>query len=266
MNMSCIKWSEKGHIARVAKPRRGKSYSEVWPPNSRKAYSRPQTTINGLQTDFLWRRGVELLESGLISWNDCFCDADTETLKLNEKLCFSTLAVFLCRSNLGVIFLIDSSLAVFWEERSENKANFPLKLNNFFTSCARWHKNSNWANILTFDFYPKHFHESSRNGTIFDLNRFTFYILTAKNSPTLHAVLLYYLCAIDLVHSWWLCKNAHRGSTVGFLLLQCSCGVVRNPSISRCRSQYVVSVESSSCLIIISICDLFVSRDDQLMS
>ena len=44
---------------------------------------RPQATLNGLHTDFFWRRGVEPLKSGLISWNDCYCDGDTE---LNEKL------------------------------------------------------------------------------------------------------------------------------------------------------------------------------------
>ena len=43
------------------------------------SYSRPQATQNGLHTDFLWWRGVERLESSLISWNYCFCDADTET-------------------------------------------------------------------------------------------------------------------------------------------------------------------------------------------
>ena len=43
------------------------------------AYSRPQATKNGLHTEFLWWRGVEQLESGLVSWNDCFCDADSET-------------------------------------------------------------------------------------------------------------------------------------------------------------------------------------------
>ena len=96
------------------------------------------------------------------------------------KNCFSTLAVFLCRSN----FLVDSSLAVFWvslkfEERSEDMASFPLTLNKFFTSCARWHKHSNWANILTFDFYPKYFHKNPRHGAIFDLNIFIFEILTA---------------------------------------------------------------------------------------
>ena len=37
------------------------------------------------------------------------------------------------------------------------------------------------------------------------------------------------------------------------------------PGISRCRSQHV-SVESSFCFIIVFICDLFVSRDDPLMS
>ena len=44
-----------------------------------------------------------------------------------------------------LICLIDSSLAVFWvslkfEERFKDTANFSLTLNNFFTSCARWHK------------------------------------------------------------------------------------------------------------------------------
>ena len=77
--------------------------------------------------------------------------------RMHTHICFSTRAVFLCRSNLR-IFLVDSSLAVFWvslyfEERSEDTPNFPLTLNNFFTSCTRWHKYSNWANILAFDFY-----------------------------------------------------------------------------------------------------------------
>ena len=38
---------------------------------------------------------------------------------------------------------------------------------------------------------------------------------------------------------------AHRGSTVGFLLLQCFSGLLDTPGISRCRLQHV-SVESSS--------------------
>ena len=75
------------------------------------SYSRPQGTTNGLHTDFLWWRGVERLESGLISRNDFFV---MQTLKLNEKLSvFLTLTVFLCRSNLKLIFLVDSSLLVF---------------------------------------------------------------------------------------------------------------------------------------------------------
>ena len=53
--------------------------------------------------------------------------------------------------------------------------------------------------------------------------------------------------------------------TVGFLLLQCFSGLLDTPGISRCRSQHV-SVESSSCFIIVFICDLFVSRDNPLMS
>ena len=38
------------------------------------------------------------------------------------------------------------------------------------------------------------------------------------------------------------------------------------PGISRCRSQHVVTVESHLCFVIVFICDLFVSRDDPLMS
>ena len=116
------------------------SFDVFWPPSNRKSYSWPQATINALHTDFLWWGGVERLESGLISWNDCFRDTDTEK---NEKLHVFRHWLFLCRSNLRLIF--HSSLAVFWvslkfEERSEDTANFPLTLNNFFTSCARLHK------------------------------------------------------------------------------------------------------------------------------
>ena len=46
--------------------------------------------------------------------------------------------------------------------------------------------------------------------------------------------------------SFFVCCLAHRCSTVGFLLLQYSSGVVRHTGISGCRSQHVVSVESSS--------------------
>ena len=46
--------------------------------------------------------------------------------------------------------------------------------------------------------------------------------------------------------SFFVCCSAHRGSTVGFLLLQCSSGVVRHAGISGCQSQHVVSVDSSS--------------------
>ena len=38
------------------------------------------------------------------------------------------------------------------------------------------------------------------------------------------------------------------------------------PWISRCRSQHVVSSSPHLCFIIVFICDLFVSRDDPLMS
>ena len=50
---------------------------------------------------------------------------------------------------------------------------------------------------------------------------------------------------VGLGRSFFVCFLAHQGSTVGFLLLQCSSGVVRHPGISRYRSQHV-PVESSS--------------------
>ena len=50
---------------------------------------------------------------------------------------------------------------------------------------------------------------------------------------------------VGLGRRFFVCCLAHRGSTVGFLLLQCSSGVVRG--ISRYRSQHVF-VESSSLL------------------
>ena len=50
-----------------------------------------------------------MIESGLISWTDCFYDTDTE-IKWKTILFFFTLAVFLCRSNLRLIFLVDLSL------------------------------------------------------------------------------------------------------------------------------------------------------------
>ena len=66
---------------------------------------------------------------------------------------------------------------------------------------------------------------------------------------------------VGLGRSFFVCCLAHRGSTVGFLLLQCSTpqgspGVGRNTFLS---SPYL-------CFIIVFICDLFVSLDDPLMS
>ena len=52
---------------------------------------------------------------------------------------------------------------------------------------------------------------------------------------------------VGLGRSFFVCCLAHRGSTVGFLLLQCSSGVVWHPGDLRCRSQHV-PVESSSLL------------------
>ena len=65
------------------------------------------------------------------------------------------------------------------------------------------------------------------------------------------------------------CCFAHRGSTVGFLLLQCSNGVVRYPRLQRSpdvgRSMLFLS-SPHLCFIIVFIRDLFVSHDDPLMS
>ena len=71
---------------------------------------------------------------------------------------------------------------------------------------------------------------------------------------------------VGLGRSLFVCCLAHRGSTVGFLLLQCSSGVVRHPRALQ------VSVATRFCRVLIFassydfICDLFVSRDDPLMS
>ena len=70
---------------------------------------------------------------------------------------------------------------------------------------------------------------------------------------------------VGLGRSFFVCCLAQRGSTVGFLLLQCSSGVVRHPK----DLQVSVNTFLSSphlCFIIVFICDLFVSRDDPLMS
>ena len=61
------------------------------------------------------------------------------------------------------------------------------------------------------------------------------------------------------VHPWSVCRP-RQGSTVGFLLLQCFSGVVRGVY----RNTFLSS--PYLCFIIVFICDLFVSRDDPLMS
>ena len=59
--------------------------------------------------------------------------------------------------------------------------------------------------------------------------------------------------------SVFVCCLAHRGSTVGFVLLQCSSGVIRHTRD--------LQVSVATCyFIIVFICALFVSRDDPLMS
>ena len=66
---------------------------------------------------------------------------------------------------------------------------------------------------------------------------------------------------VGLGRSFFVCCWAHRGSTVGFLLLQCSSGVVRHPR------DFQVSVATRSCRVLIVFNgDLFVSHDDPLMS
>ena len=68
--------------------------------------------------------------------------------------------------------------------------------------------------------------------------------------------------------SFFVCCLAHWGSTVGFLLLQCSSGVVRHPRdlqvsvATRFFCRVLIFVSS----YIVFICDLFVSHDDPLMS
>ena len=52
---------------------------------------------------------------------------------------------------------------------------------------------------------------------------------------------------VGLGRSFFVCCLAHRGSTVGFLLLQFPVVLFDTPGISRCRSQHI-SVESSSLL------------------
>ena len=53
------------------------------------------------------------------------------------------------------------------------------------------------------------------------------------------------LILVGLGRSFCVCCLAHRGSTVGFLLLQCSSGVVRHPS------DLQVSVATRSCRVLI---------------
>ena len=65
---------------------------------------------------------------------------------------------------------------------------------------------------------------------------------------------------VGLGRNLFVCCLAHRGSTVGFLLLQCSSSVVRHPDdLSFLSSPHL-------CFIIVFICDLFVSSGDPLMS
>ena len=57
--------------------------------------------------------------------------------------------------------------------------------------------------------------------------------------------LMKYVMEIKLLRAFFVCCLAHRGSTVGFLLLQYSSGVVRHPGDLR------VSVAARSCRVLI---------------
>ena len=94
-----------------------------------------RTVDLSLHADFSWWGGVERLESGLISCNDWFYDAGTET-KWKTTIVFCVSCILVQVKFEVDFFLVDSNLAVFWvslkfEERSEDTASFPLTLNNF---------------------------------------------------------------------------------------------------------------------------------------
>ena len=68
---------------------------------------------------------------------------------------------------------------------------------------------------------------------------------------------------VGLGWTFFVCCLAHRGSTVGFLLFQwCSSTPQGSPGVG--RNTFLSSPHL--CFIIVFICDLFVSRDDPLMS
>ena len=58
---------------------------------------------------------------------------------------------------------------------------------------------------------------------------------------------------------------AHRGLTVGFLLLQCFSGLLDIPGSPGVGHDTFRS-SPHLCFIIVFVCDLFVSRDDPLMN
>ena len=63
---------------------------------------------------------------------------------------------------------------------------------------------------------------------------------------------------------FFVCCLAHRGSTVGFLLLQWCCSIPQgSPGVG---SNTLFLSSPHLCFIIVFICDLFVSCDDPLMS
>ena len=74
------------------------------------------------------------------------------------------------------------------------------------------------------------------------LNRFYGY-LTSPSASIMAQIKLFIL--VGLGRSFFVCCLAHRGSTVGFLLLQCSSGVVRHPR------DLQVSVATRFCRVLI---------------
>ena len=87
------------------------------------------------------------------------------------------------------------------------------------------------------------------------------YLFTFNDGPDIKLFILVGRC-----RSFCVCCLAHRGSTVGFLLLQCSRGVVRHPKDKGVGRNTLFLSSPHLCFIIVFICDLFVSRDDPLMS
>ena len=100
-------------------------------------------------------------------------------------------------------FLVDSALSaervsLEFEDRLEDKANFPETLNNFFTSCIGNIKFKSQQTYLFSFFFTSNCRVQLP--TIFDRNRFNFDLLTRKQRSTLHAL---YLQLNSVSHDNW---------------------------------------------------------------